>query len=48
MKYITILNTAIILFKHTIKHLLTQDIKYGDIVHVDINWTISRKNNDKT
>lgn len=47
MKYITILNTAAILFKHAIKHLLTQDIKYGDIVHVDISWTISRKPNEQ-
>lgn len=48
MKYITILKMALTLFKHTIKHLSTQDIKYGDEIYVDINWTIQRKENEKT
>lgn len=48
MKYLTIIKTALILFKHTFQHLSKQDVKFGDIIKVDINWTISRKNNDKT
>ena len=47
MKYLTILKTAYVMFKHTIQHLLTQDINYGDVVHADISWTISRKNNNE-
>lgn len=48
MKYITILKTAYILFKHTFEHLSTQDVKFGDKINVDISWTISRNKNEKT
>lgn len=43
MKYWLIFKMACNLFKHTIQHLLTQDIQKNDTIGADINWTISRK-----
>jgi hypothetical protein len=48
MKYLTILKTALVLFKHTFQHLSKEDVKYGDIINVDLTWTIKRIPNEKT
>ncbi len=49
MRYWLIFKMACTLFKHSIQHLLTLDIQKNDTIGADINWSISRKeNNEKT